>query len=85
MIRPVQLQDRVLLLGTERGIEPPLSVPLTATEIEQAWKGLSKRYPEDARRFERVQAAFLGPLIERAKRLLYSRQGGVGEGGWRRQ
>jgi len=25
-IRPVQLHDRILLLGTERGVEPPLSI-----------------------------------------------------------
>lgn len=34
--RPVQLDDRVLLLGTEKGIEPPLSVS-KACLISRGW------------------------------------------------
>lgn len=31
-VRSVQLEDRVVLLGTERGIEPPLSVYMNKEE-----------------------------------------------------
>ena len=40
MIRPVQLNDRIVFLGTERGVEPPLSV--IDQEFWTAWLALSQ-------------------------------------------
>jgi hypothetical protein len=52
--------------------------PLTATEIEQGWKDwqLKQARTEIMSSGAMVVPDKLGPLIERTKRLLYSRQGG---------